>query len=80
VITYKINPGVVTADPDPDGQWVKRADHLSALAELEAKHKAELREAFEAGVWALEDGIDPENGGTIGGAFDSWLKSREGKK
>jgi hypothetical protein len=54
---------------DPGGEWCQVSDV-----------EAELREAFEAGVCASEDGIAFEDGGTIGGAFDSWLKSREGKK
>jgi hypothetical protein len=37
---------------------------------------SELRKAFEAGVHVNEMGIDYENGESVGGAFDSWLRSR----
>lgn len=33
------------------------------------------KEAFEAGVHAAEVGIDYENGETVDGAFQSWLRS-----
>ncbi len=64
--------------PSPEGRYYLVSEVSAALAEMEKRHEAEVREAFEGGVdWGDTEVCYSQE--DYPGLYLAWQKSREGK-